>query len=166
MRQIFGVSKDGVFPVVYCLDQLSDVFPDCNYEIVEDVKMPSTTMARCYQNERCGFTIEIKESIYQGAYEYQTGAFMGFICHELCHVFLFKIGFIPIYERSFSENKLPPYCSVEWQAKALCAEVMIPFNESRGMLQDELIERYHVSKAFAEHRRKPGRNCPRIKKTH
>ena len=101
-----------------------------------------------------GFTIEIKESIYNGAYKKQIGAFLGFICHEICHVFLFNIGFTPVYERSFADKEIPAYCSVEWQAKALCAEVMIPYNESRGMGTKAITDYYHVSRAFAENRNK------------
>ena len=109
-------------------------------------------MARCTPNNQQGFTIEIKETVYIGAYEKQIGAFLGFICHEICHVFLFKIGFMPVFERSFEDNELPAYCSVEWQAKALCAEVMIPYRETIGMKADDIEEKYHVSKAFAKKR--------------
>ncbi len=111
-------------------------------------------MARCIPNDQGGFTIEIKESIYVGAYEKQIGAFLGFICHEICHIFLFRIGFTPIFERSFENNELPAYCSVEWQAKALCAEVMIPYEETKGMSVSSIENTYHVSKAFAKNRKK------------
>ena len=110
-------------------------------------------MAQCSLNEYGGLTIESKESVYQGAYEKHVGALLGFICHEIAHVFLFFIGFTPIYERSFADNELPAYCSVEWQAKALCAEIMIPFEESKGMTAKQIEERYLVSKAFAQKRR-------------
>ena len=111
-------------------------------------------MAQCTPNDQGGFTIEIKESVYAGAYENQIGAFLGFICHEICHIFLFRIGFTPIFERSFENNELPAYCSVEWQAKALCAEVMIPYDETEGMSASLIENTYHVSKAFAKNRKK------------
>lgn len=152
-RKIFGVPATGAFPVLTALEKLPDIFENCNYSVVEDSALPPKTMARCTPNDQGGFTVEIKDSIYCGAFEKNIGAFRGFICHELAHVFLFKIGFTPIYERSFSNNELPAYRSVEWQAKALCAEIMIPFDESRGMSVDCIKERYHVSKAFAEKRR-------------
>ena len=116
--------------------------------------MPPQTMARCIPNDLGGFTIEIKETVYDGAYEKQIGAFLGFICHEICHIFLFYIGFRPVFERGFENNELPAYCSVEWQAKALCAEVMIPFEESQGMSVTLIENIYHVSKAFAKNRKK------------
>lgn len=151
-RKIFDVPLTGAFPVLSALERLPDIFENCHYIIVEENAMPLQTMARCTPNNRGGFTIEIKHSVYQGAFENQVGAYLGFICHELAHIFLFKIGFTPLYERSFNNNKLPAYCSVEWQAKALCAEIMIPFEESRGMTARRMEEYYHVSKAFAKKR--------------
>lgn len=151
-RKIFGVAEYGAFPVLEALEQIPDVFENCNYIIVDDAALPPQTMAQCVTNDFGGFTIEIKESIYMGAYKNRVGAFLGFICHELSHVFLFKIGFTPIFERSFGNDELPAYCSVEWQAKALCAEIMIPYEESRNMKLEEIEEKYHVSKAFANKR--------------
>lgn len=155
-RKLFDVPETGPFPVLEALELLEDVFPNCNYVIVEDSALPSRTMAQCSQNGAGGYTIEIRETIYRGAYEDDVGAFLGFICHELCHVFLFHIGFTPIFSRSFANNELPAYCSVEWQAKALCAEIMIPFEESHGMKPAEIMQRYHVSKSFAVKRCKLG----------
>ena len=149
LRQLFGVSPGGAFPVLDTLEMLPDIFPGSNYVVLEDSHFPAKTMAQCSQNDLGGFTIEIRETVYRGAYEKGIGAYLGFICHEICHVFLFMIGFTPIYTRSFAENELPAYCSVEWQAKALCGEVMIPFHESYGMNEEQIIKTYHVSKAFA-----------------
>lgn len=146
--------KTGPFPVLQALDRVSDVFKDCSYAVVEDRSLPPQTMCRCVPNNMGGFIIEIKQSVYDGAYEKGIGAFLGFICHEICHIFLFKIGFVPLYERSFEDNTIPAYCSVEWQAKALCAEVMIPFYESHNMSVHEICNTYHCSKSFAEARRK------------
>ena len=109
-------------------------------------------MAQCTPNNAGGMTIEIKQSVYEGAYKRNIGAFRGFICHELCHLFLFSIGFTPIYARSFADGEVPPYRSVEWQAKALCGEVMIPYAETRGMRVKAIQENYQVSEAFAKHR--------------
>lgn len=157
LRRLFCVPDTGAFPVLDVLERLGDVFGNCNYVVVEDRAMPLQTMARCTPNDVGGFTIEIKQSVYDGAYEKHIGAFLGFICHEICHVFLFKIGFTPVYERSFADNTLPAYCSVEWQAKALCGEVMIPYQESIGMSIEEITKEYHCSKAFAICRRKQER---------
>ena len=152
--KLFDVPEGGPFPVLEALEKLPDIFDGSGYQIVEDKKLSPQTMAQCTPNDTGGFTIEIKESVYVGAYENQIGALLGFICHEIYHVFLFEIGFTPIYARSFADGELPAYCSVEWQAKALCAEVMLPYEETRGMKPNELVDTYHVSKAFATNRRK------------
>lgn len=151
LRDLCGVPLTGKFPVLTVLERLSDIFPNCNYEVVENYALPRQTVARCIYNELGGFTIEIKEYVYNQAYE-ENGACLGFICHEICHILLFNIGYTPVLERSFANNKLPAYESVEWQAKALCGEVMIPFEESRGMDVKTLIHTYGVSKGFAETR--------------
>lgn len=153
-RELFDVPLTGAFPVVEVLDKIPEVFEGSRYEIVEDNALPPTIMAQCSQNEENGFTIEIKESVYEGAYENDEGAFRGFICHEICHIFLFEIGFTPIFTREITNEEIPAYCSVEWQAKALCAEVMIPYDESIGMKPKEIREKYAVSKAFSQKRRK------------
>lgn len=154
LRQIFGIPAGGPFPVLMVLERLRDVFKGSWYEVVENNELPSSTMARCFQNNDGGYTIQIKESVYRGAHDRQIGAFLGFICHEICHVFLFYIGFTPIHDRSFGDQELPCYCSVEWQSKALAGEVMIPYEESCGMDEDEIMSTYHVSKGFAKKRRK------------
>ena len=149
-RALFDVPQTGAFPVMEILDKIPDVFEHCNYEVVEDNEMQPKTMAECSSNDIGGFTIRIKESVYNAAYNKNDGACRGFILHEVCNIFLFKIGFTPIYECSFSDGEIPAYCSVEWQAKALCGEVMIPFEESKGMTQKQIVESYIVSKAFAK----------------
>lgn len=50
-------------------------------------------------------------------------------------------------------EKLPAYCSVEWQTKALCGEVMMPYEQTKNMTQREIMEKYQVSKGFAKTRR-------------
>lgn len=154
LRKLFDIPMEGPFPVLEALEKLPDIFEGSNYQVVEDNKLPPQTMAQCTPNDDGGFTIEIKESVYVGAYEKHIGAFLGFICHEICHVFLFEIGFTPVYARSFSDGEIPAYCSVEWQAKALCGEVMIPYEESKGMKPKAIVEKYNVSQAFATKRRR------------
>ncbi len=158
LRRIFNVPQTGAFPVLEILDHIPDIFEDSNYIIVEDKDLPAKTMAQCTPNNAGGMTIEIKRSVYEGAYKYNIGAFRGFICHEICHIFLFSIGFTPIYTRSFDDGVLPAFRSVEWQAKALCGEVMIPYEESRGMKVKTVQEIYQVSEAFAKHRCKQDRS--------
>ncbi|MBQ0064742.1 MAG: ImmA/IrrE family metallo-endopeptidase [Firmicutes bacterium] len=153
-RMIFGVNESGQFPVLEALDKVADIFPGCSYLIVADECLPKTIPARCVPIGDGNFLIEIKESVYVGAYEKNIGAYLGFICHEICHIFLFKIGYAPIFDRSFQNNELPAYESVEWQAKALCGEVMMPYEETKSMCVEQIISEYSVSKGFAISRKK------------
>lgn len=85
LRRLFDVPETGPFPVLDVLERLGDVFKNCNYIVLEDSRFQPQTMARCVSNEFGGFTIEIKQSVYDGAFEKSVGAFLGFICHEICH---------------------------------------------------------------------------------
>lgn len=151
-RMFFKSSEYGKFNVIKSLEMLPDVFKGTNFIIVEDDDLPVNIPARCYPDENGNFTIEIRNSVYAGAYEKEIGAYRGFICHEMCHVFLYKLGFTPIFNRQFGNNEIPPYCSMEWQAKALCGEVMMPYDETCGMPKNEITKKYGVSKGFAEKR--------------
>lgn len=86
VRELFHVPPTGAFPVLQVLDKISDVFEGSNYMIVEDSRLSPQTMACCSPNNQGGFTIEIKENVYKGAYEKGVGAFLGFICHLFCFI--------------------------------------------------------------------------------
>lgn len=150
-RQIFELNEIEYIPILYILEQLPDVLGGTTYIVVDDNLLPINVPARCYLDNNENFIIEIKQSVYEGAYR-NIGWCRGVICHEICHVFLYKIGFTPIWERNFNNNELPAYCSVEWQAKALCGEVMMPYEQTRNMTQNEIMETYGVSRGFAETR--------------
>ncbi len=155
-RMMFHVPLTGPLPVMQLLDKFADVFPGSNYQIVEDSDLPPLTMALCEINDDGGYTIEIKESVYTGACGTSCGPNPGFICHEICHAFLLSKGYTPLRPIEHSGVKIPAYCSMEWQAKALCGEVMIPYEESIGMSEETLVATYHVSWAFAEYRCRMG----------
>ena len=61
------------------------------------------------------------------------------------HIVLYKLGFTPIFERSFPNNTIPPACSAEWQAKALCGEIMMSYEKTQNMTADEIVDKYKVS---------------------
>jgi len=154
LRRLFGVDEYSKFPVLNVLEQIGEVFPGTSYIVIEDKEMPHNVPARCSPDEKGNFLIEIKNRIYSGAYKQEIGAYRGFIVHEICHVFLYKIGFTPILERNFTNNVLPAYCSVEWQAKALCGGVMMPYEVTKNMSSEKLMSNFGVSKGFAEHRKR------------
>ena len=154
VRKLFGVDPTAAFPVLDALEKLPDVFPGSRAEVLPDRELPPGIPARCRPDNEDNFVIEIKESIYDGACYKHIGAYRGFIMHEICHIFLYKVGFTPVYTRSFENNKIPAYCSVEWQTKALCGEVMMPYEPTIGMDKDTIMATYGVSKGFAETRLK------------
>lgn len=152
-RYLFGIYEDSApFPVIKALEVAPDVLKGTYVSILEDDDLPTNVPARCYPDNMGNFTIEIKNSVYEGARRKKIGAYLGFICHELCHVFLFKIGYTPIIERSLDGKKIEAFRSVEWQAKALCGEVMMPYESTKNMSSDEIIKKYSVSKGFANYR--------------
>ena len=154
-RYLFGINDDTLsFPVIEALERIPDVFEGTSVVIVEDDELPINIPARCYPDEVGNFTIEIKNSVYMGAYAKKIGAYLVHICHEMCHVFQYKIGYTPIMERSFNNNELPAYVSVEWQAKALCGEVMMPYEATKNMSTEEIVNKYGVSKSSAQYRKK------------
>lgn len=148
-RHIFGVNDGEKFPVLWALEQVGNIFEGTTIVIVEDAELPSNVPARCYPDEYGNFTIEIKNSVYLGAKDRKIGAYCGFICHEMCHVFLYKIGYTPVFNRQFDNNKIPAYCSVEWQTKALCGEVMMPYSETAKLSVKQIMSKFGVSKGFA-----------------
>ena len=139
-------------PGLKVFEILPEYFSDVVVTSVEDSSLPYNKPARCYIDGDGYFVIEIKASIYMGADDKDIGAYLGFICHEMCHIFLYKLGFVPILERSFDNGELKPFESVEWQAKALCGELMVPYEATKDMSVEEIMKTYHVSKGFAETR--------------
>lgn len=104
IRQIFQLSPDEPFPVLKILDKLCVLFEGTDYQIVEDNYLPANVFACCYQKADGGFMIEIKETVYKGAYEDNNGAFLCFICHEICHIILFYLGYTPISTRAICND--------------------------------------------------------------
>lgn len=153
-RTLFQVPLTGIFPTLHALELFPEIFSDSGYEIVPDSALPSNVPAQCIQTGDNTFLIQIKESVYLGAYNGNVGAYRDHITHELCHAFLFAIGYAPITQRSFQNGEIKPYCSVEWQAKALCGEVMMPYEETRGKSPYLIMAEYGVSKEQAFYRKK------------
>lgn len=151
-RYIFDVGENEKFPVLDALEKLHDKFPNADWEVVPDDELPKNVPASCDFNDG-NFLIRIKETVYKGAYENEIGGYRNHIVHEICHVFLYNIGYIPIMQRSFNNGIIKPYESVEWQAKALCGEVMMPYFATMNMTVDEIVSTYAVSEASARKRK-------------
>jgi len=153
VRKIFKIGETEPFPVLLALEQLDMLFEGSGYQVLEDEKLPPDVFAWCYPKPEGGFMIEIKQSVYDGACYDKNTAFLCFICHEICHVVLFCIGYTPITTRTLKkDDEIPAYCSVEWQAKALCGELTIPYEATKGMKAKEIMAKYPVTEASAKYR--------------
>ncbi len=83
--------------------------------------------------------IHIKNSVYENACEGDHKS-IGFIIHEICHFYLIKIfDHSPISDKRYPSRTLANYESTEWQAKALCGELMIPFEKFKNKTIREIM---------------------------
>lgn len=62
------------------------------------------------------------------------------------------MGFTPIFNRQFKNRVIKPYESMEWQAKALAGEIMMPYEDTANMSVKDIMNIYGVSKGFAKTR--------------
>lgn len=153
-RSVCGFSESEPIDPVVLLDMLPDLegFEDVRYEVVYNNNLPGNVPAQCITHED-GYLIQIKESIYIGAFERNIGGSRMHIMHEIMHVFLDKLGFKPIFSRRLTKAT-PAYCRLEWAVMAIAGEVMMPYEATQGMSEIEIVNRFGVSKAAAQKRLK------------
>ena len=84
-RSICGFSQDEPIDPIVLLDRLPDMdaFEDVHYEIVYDDALPGNVPAQCEKTDD-GWLIQIKESVYMGAYEKRPEATGCISCTKLC----------------------------------------------------------------------------------
>lgn len=152
-RSICGFDYNEPIDPITLLDRLPDMegFGDVRYEIVYNNNLPGNVPAQCIKDE--GYLIQIKESVYEGAYEKNIGGHRMHIMHEIMHVFADKLGFQPKFSRKLNKDT-PCYCKLEWIVMALAGEVMMPYEATKYMSVAQLMKNYGVSKAAAEKRQK------------
>lgn len=153
-RSICNMEENEPIDPVALLEHLPDLegFQDVRHEIVYNNNLPVDVPAQCIKDE-IGYMIQIKESVYMGAYEKKTGGHRMHIMHEIMHVFADKIGFKPILTRQLTTD-IPCYRRLEWIVMALAGEVMMPYDCTKNMSVKELMKTYGVSKSAAEKRLK------------
>lgn len=151
-RRAFGLPLKGPVDPVMLLDKVHLVYGNVDYEIVKASELPKNVPARCVPTEDEGFNIQISETVFNGACERNVGGYRAHILHEIIHPFADKMGFKPIMNRVFKNNKIPAYMSLEWVVKAMTGEVMMPYKETIGLNEKELMERYGVSMEAAHKR--------------
>lgn len=160
VRKLFKNEKDLRFNVMTAFEKMPIFFPTVICTVVNDNEIEGNIPARCIPDFEGHYTIEVKLSTYEGAAA-GIGGYRAHILHEICHTFLCMLGFTPILDRAFKNNELRPFESMEWQAKALCGEIMMPYNETNGLSVKQIQHLCQVSRESAELRyynyRKP--NC-------
>ena len=132
VRQIFKCKNKYFFDVIDAFERAPNIFPEITTTVVEDDELEPNIPARCNLDFNGNYVIEVKNMVYEGAVE-GVGGYRAHILHELCHAILCLLGFTPILDRAFHNNEIKPYESMEWQAKALCGEIMMPYEETEGL---------------------------------
>ncbi len=150
------------FPVMKILDLLEQKFSDNLYYYVEEDKYFKSGLMAVLENEEddAHFHIRIRKSVYDNAL-LGDRASIGYICHEMCHfILIYVCGIGPkqytsaegiSYARAVEYKTLPPYKSMEWQAMALCGEVMIPYEKCLNYSLDEIIKKTQSSTEQAKY---------------
>lgn len=134
------------FPVLKFLESIENLTNDEVSYIVEDDKMfDDNVMAYIeFYNDEEKYWIHIRETVYVNAYAGKH-ADIGFIMHEICHYFMIGIlGFKPNEKVCYTTKRIPAYKSAEWQAKALCGELMIPYEKCKNKTPQQI---YHITKS-------------------
>lgn len=151
--KMFHCKNKFYFDVVSALEKLPMIFNDVSVEIVDDnddelKDVPCTTTL----DDANRYVIKIKESVYDGAYFKKNGGYRMHIMHEISHYLLFKIGFKPYFDRTYRNNELKSYESIEWQAKALAGEILIPYQDTKSLTERQIRKKCRVSKDAARNR--------------
>lgn len=116
----------------------------------EELGVSPSTMTFDENGEK--YVIKIKESVYEKAYFKKSGGYRMHIMHEICHFLLFIFGFTPYFDRTYRNYELKPYESIEWQAKALAGEILIPYDATKNLTEKQIKRRCRVSKEAAQNR--------------
>lgn len=142
--------QNGLYVNVLSLIEVFPVyFPKCVIVVVPDEEMEEGTPTTIEENlldDTGAYTIRIKESVYERACNGSGGDRMHII-HEMSHYILIEeYGFKPLTARSYG-NIVVHYkpCSMEWQAKALAGEIMMPYETTNGMTVYEISKSCGVS---------------------
>lgn len=149
--------QTGLYVNVLSLVEVFPVyFPKCVIVVVPDEEMEEGTPTTIEENlldETGTYTIRIKESVYERACKGSGGDRMHII-HEMSHYILIEeYEFKPLTARSYG-NIFVRYkpCSMEWQAKALAGEIMMPYELTKNMTFAEIAIKCGVSYEAASKR--------------
>lgn len=159
VRLIYDCNRERWFDVIRAFELTPLLFPQVTCTVVEDDKLPNGIMGRCKPDLNGHYLIEMKESVYNDAVEGKGGP-RAHVLHEICHAILCLLGFTPVLECSFKDFELRPCESMEWQAKALCGEILIPYGETQGLSVRQIMNKCGVSQECAALRENEFRKPP------
>jgi len=155
-RARFGCKNKLRFNVINAYERFPSLFPNVVTQIIDDDDdscMPSNIPSSCTLSSDGTLEIRIRQKVYDGACD-GVGGYRAHILHEMCHAILIMMGFSPIMGRAFKNNQIEPYRSMEWQAKALAGEILVPYERTKGMSVKQIMAYCGVSKACAKMRLK------------
>ena len=143
------------FPVLKALQKLIDKFSNnLYYCVLSDDEFETNVMAEIVPEGNDVYCIKIRETVYEKAVNGDRAS-LGYICHEMCHfilIHIFDAGPVLykgenglVYARSLKDNELPRYKSMEWQAMALCGEIMIPYEKCKNYTFKQIVSRTYSS---------------------
>lgn len=153
-RTLFDYNEDEPFNPIDELDNIHNIFKNVDYIVIEDDELPVNVPAACEMTVEGNFLIKIKETVFLVAVKNKIGGYLMDITHEMVHAFLYKMGYVPLMNRSFKNNTIPAYMSAEWQVKAVAGEIMIPYEATKNKSETEIMKKYNVSKSAATIRKK------------
>jgi len=141
-RHLMGCKNKYRFNVITAFEKIHQIFPQITTEIIEtkstSVIANLDVPCACIPNYNGCYHIVVRENIYIGAAR-GVGGYRAHILHEISHAVLCILGFLPILERMFNNNEIVPvFTSVEWQAKALTGEILIPHQVTKGLSRKKI----------------------------
>ena len=139
IRQKLNI-KVSKIPVIKLLDVFEQEY-GVLLSIEPDEEFEDKVVAYLTSESNGTHIIHVRNSVYDRACEGDKTC-IGFICHEMCHYFLIAwFGYTPIYGRTLGNKRIDRFRSMEWQAKALCGELMIPYDEFLDADIHEIMEK-------------------------
>ena len=156
-RKVFKCKNKYRFDVIDAFERIHSIFDNITVEVIEDDDETSFSIdvpAQCTPDMNGNYHIEVRESIYTGACN-GVGGYRAHILHEMSHAILCMLGYTPLFQRTFKNNEIEKrYTSMEWQAKALCGEILVPYEETKGLSKNKIISYCKVSESCADMRLK------------
>lgn len=153
LRRLWKIKDKDSVDVPKLYDKLACAFAEVKfrfeYRILPDDSPEFEKGEEAYTDMDTG-RISIKESVFKKACTeaYTRATFT--LVHELGHFFLHYL------QGSSRLHRLPPgvdcpvFMDAEWQANTFASEFLMPFDECIGLVPEQIMDKFNVSKTAAE----------------